>query len=186
MLNPRLASRYAKSLLDIATEQNSVEETLKDMQLIDAVVRHNRDFVVMMRSPVIKADKKISIINAVFAGKITPLTLTFIQLLINKGREQNIDEIATAFISQYRESKKIKMVTLTTATSVNTAVVDTLKAKLAAAFNGSSIEVETKVDPSLLGGFVLDMGDRQLDASILRDLNDIRKQFTKNLYVSQL
>ncbi|HTN18439.1 MAG TPA: ATP synthase F1 subunit delta [Chitinophagaceae bacterium] len=185
MLNPRLASRYAKSLIDIAAEQNSLEETLKDMQLLDAISKQNKDFVLMMRSPVIKADKKNAIIDAVLHGKIGVLTQQFIKLLISKGREQNLDEIAQAYIQQYRESKKIRMVRLTTAAPVDSSVIDTLKSKLKAAYTGDSVEFETKVDPALLGGFVLDMGDRQLDASILRDLNDIKKQFTKNLYVPQ-
>lgn len=185
MLNPRLASRYAKSLIDIAIEQNSLEETLKDMQLIDAICKQNREFVAMMRSPIIKADKKNAITDAIFHNRVSLLTISFIKLLINKGREQNLDEIATAFIAQYRHNKKIRMVKLTTASPVDASVIDTLKNKLAAAFNGSSIQIETSVDPSLLGGFILDMGDKQLDASVLRDLNDIRKQFSKNLYVPQ-
>lgn len=185
MLNPRLASRYAKSLIDIAIEQNSLEETLKDMQLIEAICQQNREFVAMMRSPIIKADKKTAITDAIFNGRVSALTITFIKLLISKGREQNIDEIATAFIAQYRFNKQIRMVKLTTAAPVDNAVIDILKAKLSANFSGSSIQIETAVDPSLLGGFILDMGDKQMDASVLRDLKDIKKQFTKNLYVPQ-
>jgi F-type H+-transporting ATPase subunit delta len=186
MLNPRLAARYAKSIVDIAIEQNSLEETLKDMQLIDAICTQNQDFVAMMRSPIIKADKKVAIINALFNGRISALTITFIKLLINKGREQNIDEIATAFITQYREYKKMRMVRLVTATPVDESVVTILKNKLAALYQDSSIEIESVVDASLLGGFVLEMGDKHLDASVARDLSDIKKQFSKNLYVPQM
>ncbi|MGC4079381.1 MAG: ATP synthase F1 subunit delta [Rubrivivax sp.] len=183
MLNPRLASRYAKSLIDISTEQNVLEDILKDMQMIDMVCRQNRDFLMLMRSPVIKADKKFAIVDAIFNGRVAPLTAAFVKLLINKGREQNLDEIAQAFIQQYRFIKKIKTVRLTTAVPVDSEVIEVLKNKIAAAFSESNIQIETKTDPSLLGGFVLDLGDRQLDASVARDLNDIRKQFTGNLYV---
>lgn len=186
MLNPRLASRYAKSLIDIAVEQNSLEETLKDMQLIDAICEQNRDFVNMMRSPVIKADKKNAIIDAVFSGRLSALSIQFLRLLINKGREQNVDEIAKAFIRQYRSHKHIRIVRLTTATPADNSVVEVLRQKLIAQNDKGSVEIETATDPSLIGGFVLEMGDQQLDASILRDLNDIKKQFTKNLYISQI
>lgn len=186
MLNPRLASRYAKSLIDLSIEQNNLEATLKDMQLLDAICKQSREFTSMMRSPVIKADKKLAITDAVLNGRISVLTSSFIHLLIRKGREQNLDEIAQAFITQYRTNQKIRMVKLTTATVVDQSVVDVLKSKLQANFPGGSVEMEVAVDPSILGGFILDMGDKQLDASISRDLNDIRKQFTKNLYVSQL
>lgn len=186
MLNPRLAGRYAKSLIDIAVEKNSLEETLKDMQLIDAICKQNSEFVAMMRSPVIKADKKTAIIEAIFNNRVSLLTITFLKLLISKGREQNIDEIAVAFITQYRHNKKMRMVKLTTAAPVDASVVTTLQNKLAIMYEGSSIHIETAVDASLIGGFVLDMGDKQMDASVARDLNDIKKQFSKNLYVSQI
>lgn len=186
MLNPRLASRYAKSLIDLAIEQNSLEETLKDMQLLDAICSQSRDFIMMMRSPVIKADKKLLITEAVLQGRISALSTAFIRLLINKGREQSLDEIAKAFITQYRTNKKIRMVKLTSAAAIDPSVIELLRNKLQAGYPDSAIEMETAIDPSILGGFILDMGDRQLDASILRDLQDIKKQFTRNLYVSQL
>jgi F-type H+-transporting ATPase subunit delta len=185
MLNPRLASRYAKSLIDIAIEQNSLEDILKDMQMIDLICKQNRDFLLLMRSPIVSADKKFAVVDAIFSGRVAPLTATFVKLLINKGREQNIDEIAQAFIQQYRDNKKIKTIRLTTAAPVDSEVIEVLKNKIAAAYKESSIQIETKTDPALLGGFILDMGDKQLDASVARDLNDIKKQFTKNLYVPQ-
>jgi F-type H+-transporting ATPase subunit delta len=186
MLNPRLASRYAKSLIDIAIEQNSLEDTLKDMELIEAICKQNSEFVAMMRSPIIKGDKKTAIIEAIFNNRVSKLTIIFLKLLINKNREQNIDEIATAFIAQYRFNKKMRMVKLTTASVVDASVVEVLRSKLATMYSGSSIHIETSVDASLLGGFILDMGDKQMDASIARDLNDIKKQFSKNLYVAQM
>jgi F-type H+-transporting ATPase subunit delta len=186
MLNPRLASRYAKSLIDISIEHNCLEDILQDMQLVNTICQQNSDFVAMMRSPIIKADKKTSIIDAIFSSKVTKLSNSFFKLLINKGREQNIDEIATAFIAQYRHYKNMRFVKLTTASAVHTSVVETLQAKLSNLFAGSSIHIETAIDPSLLGGFVLDMGDKQMDASVARDLNDIKKQFSKNYYVAQM
>lgn len=186
MLNPRLASRYAKSLIDISVEQNCLEETLKDMQLVQNICQQNFDFVALMRSPIIKADKKTAIIEAIFTNRASKLTITFFKLLITKGREKFIDEIAHAFITQYRHNKKMRMVKLTTASPVDDSVVNVLKAKLANLYQGSSIHIETAVDPALLGGFVLDMGDKLMDASIARDLNDIKKQFSKNLYVAQM
>lgn len=186
MQNPRLAARYAKSLVDIAVEQNSLEETLKDMQLLDAICKQSRDFVTMMRSPVIKGDKKLSIVDAVLAGRVSVLTTTFLKLLINKGRESFLDEVAEAFIIQYRAYKGIRMAKLITAAPVDASVVDIIRTKIEAAYQGATINIETAVDPSLLGGFILDMGDKQLDTSIVRDLNEIKKQFSKNLYVSQL
>jgi F-type H+-transporting ATPase subunit delta len=111
MPNPRLASRYAKSLLDLAVEQNALEATLKDVQLLEATGK-NRDFANMLRSPIIKGDKKQEILKAIFGSNLGQLTQAFVNLLISKGREANLPEIATAFISQYKAMKNIRTVKL--------------------------------------------------------------------------
>jgi len=186
MLNPRLASRYAKSLIDMAVEQNVLEDTLKDVQLIDATLRANRELTVVLNSPVIKSDKKDAIIEAVFTTHLTKLTRAFIKLLTLKGREANLGEMATAFMEQYRTLKNISQVRLVTAASVSTEFLESIRAKVAAALPGQQIEMTTEVKPELIGGFQLEMGDKLVDASIRRDLNDIKKQFLENLYVPKI
>lgn len=186
MQNPRLASRYAKSLLDLAMEQNSLDTTLNDVKLLDAVSKGSRDFENVLRSPIIKADKKLDIINAVIGNRLSPLMGAFVKLLVNKGREANLPEIAGAFIAQYKEMKNIKTVKLTTATPINDTVKNAILNKITASLNGSSVEMKEAVDESLIGGFVLEMDDKLFDASIRRDLNDVKSQFTKNIYVSDI
>src|ERR1043166_8453777 len=116
MLNPRLATRYAKSLLDIAVERNSLDTVLKDMQLLNAICGKSQEFTVMLRSPVINGDKKISVISEVLKGKgVSELTNAFIKLLVAKGRESVLPEIGGAFITQYNTLKNIRIVKLTTA-----------------------------------------------------------------------
>ena len=186
MLNPRLASRYAKSLIDLAVEQDALETTLQDMQLIDATVRGSKEFASILRSPVIKADKKEAIIDAIFAARLSPLTRAFVRLLTQKGRENTLGEMATSFIKQYREMKHISQVRLITAAPVSEAVREQISSRVAASMPGQRIELSTDVQPELIGGFVLEMDDKLVDASIRRDLNDIKKQFLKNLYVPEL
>jgi F-type H+-transporting ATPase subunit delta len=186
MQNPRLAARYAKSLLDLAVEQNSLDTTLSDIKLLEAISRESRDFTNMLRSPVIKADKKQSIINAVLAGKLHPLVQAFVKLLVSKGREGNLPEIATAFINQYKYMKNIKTVEVTTAVPMSDSLRQSIRSKVMASATGSEIELKEQVDPSILGGFVLQMDDKLFDASIRRDLHDVKSQFLKNIYVSQV
>src|SRR5438552_1801819 len=120
MQNPRLASRYAKSLLDLSVEQNSLEATLADMQVLNSICQQSRDFAIMLRSPIINSDKKLSIIFEVMKGyNIHPLTTAFINLLVSKGRELNLGEIAESFIQQYNAVKNIRTVKLTTAAPMN-------------------------------------------------------------------
>ncbi|MBS1616093.1 MAG: ATP synthase F1 subunit delta [Bacteroidetes bacterium] len=186
MQNPRLASRYAKSLIDLAQEQQSLEETLQDVQIIDATIRASREFGIMLRSPIIKADKKQAIFDAVLGGKIGTLTRAFVKLLTEKGREANLGEITTAFIGQYREMNNISMVKLITAVPVSEQVKENIRQKVAAAMPGKKVEMSTEVKAELIGGFVLEMGDKLVDASIRRDLADIRKQFLQNLYIQNI
>lgn len=186
MQNPRLAGRYAKSLLDLSIEQGGLEATLNDMQLVDSTCRQSREFTVVLRSPVIKADKKEAIINAVLGSSLSPLTKGFISLLVGKGREANLPEIASAFIAQYKAMKGIRPVKLTTAAPVDDRVKESIRQKVAASMPGQTVELESKVDPSLIGGFVLEVGDKLIDVSIRRDLHDVKKQFLENLYVQNI
>lgn len=186
MQNPRLASRYAKSLIDLAVEQNSLDTTLQDVQLIDATIRSSREFAAVLKSPVIKGDKKDAVIDAVLGARLSPLTRAFVKLLTSKGREGTLGEMTGAFISQYREMKRISPVKLITAAPVNDQVKESIRQKVAAALPGQSVELTTEVKPELIGGFVLEMGDRLVDASIRRDLNDIKKQFLQNLYIQNI
>lgn len=186
MQNPRLASRYAKSLLDLAIEQNALDSTLQDVQLLENICHASRDFVNMLSSPIIKAGKKQQIIDAVIGDRLSQLTKAFTNLLVNKGREANLPEIATAFIRQYKDLKKIKTVKLTTASPVNDTVKNAILQKLLGGMEGHSIDLKTEVNPDLIGGFVLQMEDKLFDASVRRDLNDIKAQFLDNSYVSRL
>jgi len=186
MQNPRLAARYAKSLLDMAVEQNQLETTLMDIKMLDQVTASSREFAGVLRSPVIKADKKQAIIEAVLGNRLAPLTKAFVTLLVSKGRESNLPEIARAFLSQYKEMKNIRTVKLTTAVPVSDAVKQKIMDRAVASLGNSQVELVETVNPEIIGGFVLEMDDKLFDASIRRDLNDVRAQFTKNIYVSQI
>jgi F-type H+-transporting ATPase subunit delta len=186
MQNPRLASRYAKSLLDLAQEQNTLDPVLQDMQLIHSAIAGTPELAQLMRSPIVNAEKKNTILKAVFGAKIQPLSVAFIQLLTSKGREKVLPEIAASFISQYKELKRIRVAKLITATPANDQLKQTLQAKAEAALPGYTVEFQTETDPSIIGGFILELGDRMIDASVRRDLAEVRKQFKENLYVSQV
>lgn len=187
MQNPRLASRYAKSLLDLAVEKNSLESTLKDMQAIHQICEMSHDFEVMLRSPVIKGDKKLSVINAVFKTQnLSDLTNAFITLLVNKGRELNLLEIADAFIEQYNVMNNIRTVKLTTAVPVSDATHSSIMSKVAGFMPNDKVNLKTEVDESLIGGFVLEVEDKLFDASVRKRLNDIRTSLVDHSYETKM
>ena len=186
MPNPRLASRYAKSLVDLSIERGQLEQVYADMQWLLQVTKSNPDFVSFLRSPVIKADKKIKIIEAVTAGKLGELTQAFSRLLINKGRESDFPEIITSFISQYKEKKNIYTVKLTTATPVTDEVKNAIIAQIRKTSDMQNIELETAVNSDLIGGFVLQAGDKLVDASVAYDLKTIARQFENNDFIYKI
>src|SRR4051812_9219868 len=103
MLNPRVASRYAKSLLDLAIEKGQLEQVYSDMLFLQQLNKSSRDFLNLLRSPVVKPEAKIRAVNAVTAGKISDMTRSFTTLLITKAREAVLPEVITSFIQQYKQ-----------------------------------------------------------------------------------
>lgn len=186
MQNPRLAVRYAKSLLDLAQEQNKLDLVYDDMKLLDNICKSNRDFANVLKSPIIKEGKKNQIIESVTAGRINSLTASFIKLLGSKGRESNLVEIISAFIEQYNVSKGIHRVKLTTAVPLSDEIKNDFISKIKSSEGIENIELETLVNENLVGGFVLEMEGKKADASIRRDLNDVQKQFMNNDYIQKL
>jgi len=186
MPNPRLAARYAKSLIDLANETNQLESVYKDMLYLQAVCKESREFLALMRSPVVKADKKVAIVLAVTKGKISELTDSFNRLMITKGRESYLPEISSAFIDQYKLQKGIHTVTLTTAVPVTEDVKNQIIGQVQKQTNLGNIDLKATVDEDIIGGFVLEIGDTLIDASIAYDLNKIKTQFMNNDFIYKI
>lgn len=186
MPNPRLAARYAKSLIDLSVEQGSLEVVYNDMLMLQALIRSNRDFSNLLRSPIISADKKEKILSAVTEGRVSPLTAAFNKLLVAKGRESNLAEIAAAFVAQYKQMKHIHTVKLTTAAPISDSLKQAIVAQIRNTSDMQNIELETAVNPDLIGGFTLQAADKLVDASIASDLKDIARQFENNDFLYKL
>jgi F-type H+-transporting ATPase subunit delta len=186
MQHPRLAGRYAKSLIGLAIEQNQLEQVHTDMQYLSALCQQSREFVNLLKSPIIQADKKAKILDAVTADKVSKLTHAFNRLLVQKGRENVLPEIVHAFIDQYNEIKGIHKVKITTAVPISEELKEKIVAKIKAETPLQQIELEAAVKEELIGGFTLEFNNNLVDASILRDLNDIKKQFLGNVYIQNI
>lgn len=186
MFNPRLSQRYAKSLLDLSDSLKKLDEVRNDMVFLNSIIKSSREFQVMLSSPVIKSDKKYKILSAVTKGNLSEISSTFIKLLCTKNRESNLPEIVRSFLDQYNIKMGLHSATLTTATPISDELAATFKKKIQAASSFEHLELNTKVDESLIGGFVLEVEGKLVDASILRDLNDVKKQFANNDYIHKL
>ena len=146
----------------------------------------SKEFVVLLKSPIIKADKKGKVLDAITGGKISVITATFNKLLLQKGREFYLPEIVTAFIAQYKQHLGIQTAKLTTAVPISEELKRSILDKIGAVRTGKTIELETAVDENLIGGFVLEVGDQLVDGSIAFDLRNIKKQFQNNDFIYKI
>ncbi len=186
MNNPRLATRYAKSIIDLAVEQNQLDAVYNDMRFILRICNSNPDFVAVLRSPIIKPSTKGKIIESITLSQVNKLTSGFIKLLVAKTREVNLPEIAGAFVDQYNIINNIHKVKITTAVEMSEDLKSSILKKVQDGMPSGTIDIEAVVNESLIGGFILETGNRSIDASILRDLKDVKKQFLNNDYLHKL
>lgn len=184
MKEPRVAQRYAKSLIDLSEEKGCLADSLADMESLIAIGKASKELRLLLASPVVKADKKISIFNSIFGGKLSDLSLKFITILTKKRREVLLMEIAHAFISQYRNIKNIVSAEIRSAVALDESVRKQIIEKLTG--NASSVELAETVDPELIGGFVVRVGDLQVDASVANDIRDLKRTFNTNSYIAEL
>ena len=183
MQNPRLATRYAKSIIDLAIERNQLDAVYTDMLYLESITKGSKELVSMLKSPVIPGDKKKKVMESIIGPGVSELTSAFIRLLVTKGREGDLPEVITAFIRQYKVKNGIQTVKLTTATAISDDAKNTIINQVKKTIDMQKIELETIIDPSIIGGFVLQAGDKLVDASISYDLKAIAKQFDNNDFI---
>ncbi len=185
MIEIKLGTRYAKSLYTLAEEKNLLQEVKNDFTLIQSVCKSNPDFVVMLKSPLVYADKKQKVIELIFGNKINSMTLELIRIMIRKGREPFLRDVAECFLSLYDQRNKITRGVLVTAEPISEAQFNAICKKVETAL-GTTFILEKNTDPNLIGGFVLEVGDRLFDGSISGKLRKLRHEFDKNLYIQKV
>ncbi len=176
-MNSKLASRYAKSLLQLAEEQKKLEAVNGDISLFNSIVESNRDFELLLKSPIVNADKKSAVIDKVFTKKVDDLTLAFFKIAIKKKRENILPEIGLAFKELYKESNGILSATLTTADKAEEGFEKKIKEALLSATGKKEVELNKEVDKDIIGGFVLEYEGNLYDTSIASKLREIEQQF---------
>jgi F-type H+-transporting ATPase subunit delta len=173
----RIANRYAKSLLDLAIDRNELDVVLGDVEGLQASLE-SRDFLLFLRSPVIQSQRKSEILKRMFEGQLSLVTMAFVRRVTVKGRENLLPEILDAFMQQYREMKGISVVTLISAAPLSDQLVQRFKSVLERSKQThNNVELNTKVDPNLIGGFVIDFDDRLYDASVKHSLDKLKKAY---------
>jgi F-type H+-transporting ATPase subunit delta len=174
-----------KSLLSLAVEKNALESVHNDMLLFADVCTQSRDLVAMLKSPIIKHDKKRAVLEKIFRGKVNDLTMAIIEILTRKNREPLLPAIASEFHAAYNEFKGIGKATITSSVALDNALrleIEKIVKKLS---DKKQIELVEKVDKDLIGGFILNVGDQQIDASVQSKLKALKVKFSENPYIRE-
>jgi F-type H+-transporting ATPase subunit delta len=185
MIEIKLGDRYANSILVLAQERGQVERVREDFQIIQRVCQSNPDFVNMLESPLIKSDKKQHILNLIFKDQFCDITNTLVEIIVRKKREAHLDDIANRYLFQYDKLHNITRGELRSAHPMTETQVAAVK-KLVERELSTQFEIVQIIDPSLIGGFVLNIGDKQFDASISARLQALKFEFDSNPYVKQV
>lgn len=178
----RVASRYAKSLLDLAEERGTLEQVKEDMDLFSKTLNENRDLRLLLRNPIVKHDKKLAILRAVFGAKVSDLTMKFFTIITEKNRESALEFIGSEFLTQYNALRGVQLAEVTTATPLSPYLRAELTQMVRQQTGLQQVTLTEKVDPSLIGGFVLRIGDSLIDDSVSFRLRKLRNEFSKNPY----
>lgn len=176
-MSARVAVRYAKPILELAEERNSLDNVKSDMENFLEIFNQNRDFSMMIKSPIVPHKKKASILKTVFEGKFDALTMQAFDLITNKNREDILANIAQEFLNLYNTKKGLSEAVLTTAVKIDDAERKKF-GELANKISGSTAILEEKVDKSIIGGFILRVGDKRIDESIKGKLNNLKLKFS--------
>lgn len=182
----RVASRYAKSLLDLAQEQGTLEQVKQDMDLFSKTLNESRDLRLLLRNPIVKHDKKLAILRAVFGGKVTELTEKFFTIVTQKNRESALEFIGSEFLTQYNVLRGVQTAEVTTATALTPQLRAEVETLVRQQTGLQQVTLTEKIDPDLIGGFVLRVGDQLIDDSVRYRLRRLRSEFSQNPYQSQL
>lgn len=177
MKGTRAASRYAKALLELAIENNQVDNVLNDMKYVVAVATESREFQLLVQSPVINSDKKNAIFNELF-GQFQQISRSFIELITKKGREVMLADIAASFEDQVNQYKGITPLTIISAVRLSEDVKKGILSKVQGLTSGT-FEITEKIDPTLIGGFIVRADDKQIDLSVASQLDNLKQRLTR-------
>lgn len=173
----KLSNRYAKALLDEALQKGNVDAAYNDIVFVREAISQSTELSSLLKSPVISSTNKIQVLSKVFTS-LTPATSSFIQFLVEKNRERFLFDISEAFITQYYNNKGITLIEITSPVSLEVGSIDRIVDTVKKQMNLKEVKVSTKVDEKIVGGLVLKIGDKVLDASIASRLENFKRILT--------
>ena len=181
MSNKKVARRYTKALFELSEELKLTDSIVNDFTDLVSSIEKSRELALFLKSPIINSQKKTKVLNEMLKGKFNDLTLKFIEILTKKGRENLLHDICMDFLDLVNERRGIVKAHIKTAIDISEKDKKTLTDKIAK-YTGKNVQAKFSVDAAIKGGFVAQIDDKIIDASIIRQLQLLREQFTKGSF----
>lgn len=179
MASSRIASRYSKSLFDLAVQDNKIDQIKEDMLLIESICESSNELVALLKNPIVKAENKKAVMLKLIS-ETDKSTQDFVSFLIDKKREEELPSIASQFVASYNQMKGISQATVVSAVPLSDKKLSQMQSYVEQLLNQSDIQLQNKVDSSIIGGVIIKYEDKLLDKSVSKELREIRKQLIYN------
>ena len=174
-----ISKTYGEALYELAAEEQKLDVLFEKAKVIREILKENPDFDRLMNYPKISGEEKIEVAENVFKGRVSGEMSCFLKIMVEKGRFTELDGTLTYFIDRVKEEKHIGVAFVTTAVALDAEAQTKIKTRLLETTRYKEMEIHYKVDPSIIGGLVIRIGDRVIDSSITTKLNELKKQLLK-------
>ena len=180
MSGTKAAIRYAKAVLQQANDTNVADVVFNDMQVVYSTLEASKELRAVLKSPVVKSNDKKEALLKIFANQ-SSTTKELIKVLVDNKRIAQLKGVSSSYIDLYNESKGVKVAQVTTAIPLTSKLKEKVLLKVKALTGSTSVTLENEIDASIIGGFILRVGDLQYNASIANQLGNIKREFSKSL-----
>ena len=174
MDNGLIARRYAKALYKFALEHGSTAKVYEEMKEVIDVCSGNAELQKTLANPFVSNDDKAQLLKTLAGGNVENDYLGFVKLVLEMHREEYFLEMAYAYRDLYREENKISQVRITTAVDLPDSEIDKIHKMVESAFPERKLEYSARLNPDIIGGFIVDVDDARMDASISNELEQLR------------
>lgn len=169
-----ISTEYAEALFLISCEENEAEEYLNDVRLVGKLFKEEPEFIMLLRSPNLSQEEKLSVLESAFGGRVKEHVCSFLKLLCQNGRMELLHECIEAYEALYNQIKGVAPVCVTSAVALSEDELQRLTAGLEKKL-GRRVELECVVDPSILGGIIVETNDTVIDGSIRRKIQEVKE-----------
>lgn len=170
---------YGDALFETAMEKNQVDVLYEEVCSLVPILEGNPELTALLNNPRVVKEEKTSIIQQVFSGRVAEELMGFLTVVVEKDRQNDLVPICEYFIQRVKEFKRIGTASVTSAVELSEDQKMRLKEKLLASTEYVMFEMDYRVDPSLIGGMVIRIGDRVVDSSIRTRLYELKRELSQ-------